>query len=317
MRKLALVAAAGAALLTASAAATLLPQRSVTAPGRVLTLGLTGRHAAFAVGTTPRECPHVQLWLTESGARYRFRSTLRGCKEGPSTGFGLPAVAVARTRVVWLTYIGGNLRDWILWTATPTRHGPRMLRFVERDVDAPAPIVLGPGTAEGIPYAVDRNIVYLGEDGRAIFRATVASPVRLLASHRSGRFGTVVAALLADGTVVGLDRHGEQEIAFQPAGTVTALALDSTSGIAHQGGSEVRFTGGSVRLPAGARMVDFAQGRVLWVRAGDLGTTTVVGQTVRLVDGTTTRPAYGQLEPAGLAWSRGPALSWRAGSLPR
>ncbi|HXG76618.1 MAG TPA: hypothetical protein VNJ53_08615, partial [Gaiellaceae bacterium] len=204
----ALLPALAAALALAAAAAAQRPSASFDAPARVLALGQTGRQVVVAVGATRRQCPHVELWRAGSSTRVRFRSTLPACRDLPSTGQGIPAVAVATTRVLWLTYTGGNLRDWTLWTATPTRRTPRRLRFVERDVDAPAPIVLGPGTAAGVPYAVDREVVYLGDDGRARFRTTLAAPVRALAAHAHGRDGVVVAALLADGSVVGLDRSG-------------------------------------------------------------------------------------------------------------
>jgi hypothetical protein len=62
-------------------------------------------------------------------------------------------------------------------------------------------------------------------------------------------------------------------------------------------------------------MVDFAEGRILWTRAGDLGSTTMTGETTRLVDGTAARPAYGQIDAAGLAWARGPSIHWRFGAL--
>lgn len=304
------------ALALAGSAAALTAQRAITLPGRVLTIGLTGRHVALAVGTTRRRCPQVQLWLTESNTRVRFPWTLRGCKEGPSTGFGVPSVAVAGTRVLWLSYIGGNLRDWQLWTATPTRRTARLLRFVERDVDASAPVVLGPGTREGAPYAVDREIVYLGENGRAIFRTTVAAPVRLLAAHARGRFGVRVAALLDDGRIVGLGGDGRELMSDEISPSVSAIALDDSVGVAYQIGGIVWFPGGTLRLPAGARMVDVAQGRVLWVYRGDLRATAVAtGRAERLVDGTAERPVYGQLEAGGLAWAKGRLVRWSPGLL--
>jgi hypothetical protein len=63
-------------------------------------------------------------------------------------------------------------------------------------------------------------------------------------------------------------------------------------------------------------MVDFAQGRILWTRDGDLGETLVTGASRRLVAGTRARPALGRLEPRGFAWARGRAVHWRAGPLP-
>jgi hypothetical protein len=239
------------------------------------------------------------------------------CVEETSTGQGIWDVSVATNRLVWLTYAGGNFREWFLWTATTTRRTPRQLRFVSRPVEARAPIVIAPGTRDGIPYAVDRQIVYLGENGRAIFEKTVAAPVRAIASDAHGRFGVTVAALLSSGQIVGLGRSGEQQLTMDfPPDTVTAVGLDSLNGIAVQIGNDVRFPGGAVKLPRKARMVDFGQGRVLWVRAGDLGATTVTGKSTRLVDGTPEKPAYAQIEPHGIVWSVGRTVRWRAGALP-
>jgi hypothetical protein len=287
--------------------------KTVAAVAAVSTLALTGRHAAFAVDAAAPVCPHVDLWLADTGSRVRFASTLPACAEVTSTGQGIASVGLARTRVLWISYGGGNIREWSLWTATPTRRAPRQLRFVARDVDARAPIVLGPGTAEGVPYAVDRQVVYLGEDGRRIFTTTVTSPVRAIAAGQGGRVR--VAALLADGSHVGFDRTGR---AVSEGGDAAASAIRvSGLGVAVQAGSSVRLAGGSVVLPRGATMVDVAQGRILWTRAGDLGTTAIPsGRSVRLVDGTPVRPALGQLEANGLAWSRGRVVRYRGGRLP-
>jgi hypothetical protein len=288
-------------------------ERSLVVPGRVLALGLTGRHVALAVGATRTQCPQVRLWLTESNVRLRYPWRLGGCKEGPSTGFGVPSVAVARTRLVWLSYIGGNLRDWQLWTATPTRRTARQLRFVERDVDAPAPIVLGPGTPEGIPYAVDREVTYLGDEGRAIFKTMLDAPVRAVAGGR-GPKGVRVAALLGDSVVVGLDRDGQQVISWQYTGRVLTAVRVSWRGLVVQAGNDAYVRGTRIPLPAGATLVDVAQGRILWERHGDLGATTIAsGRSQALVDGSPARPVRGQLEANGLAWTRGRSVRWSPG----
>ena len=152
---------------------------------------------------TPSRRARARALTSSSGRRSRASGSasqppLPACRDVPSTGLGIPSVAVARERVLWISYTGGNKREWQLWTATATRRQPRQLRAVERDVEAPAPIVLGPGTVEGVPYAVDSEVVLLGENGRAIFRPTVASPVRAIAAG-VGPGGIRVAALLVNG----------------------------------------------------------------------------------------------------------------------
>lgn len=318
MKPLTVAALSALALMPAGGAAALTPTRSIATTLPVQDLALTGRSVAFVADAPPArlQCARIGLWSPTRNQRWSFDSR-ELCQDLASTGQGVWDVAVATRRLLWLTYTGGNFREWFLWTATTSRKAPRQLRFVSRDVDAPAPIVIGPGTPEGIPYAVDREVVYLGDDGRAIFKTTVASPVRALAADLHGRFGVTVAALLSSGRVVGLDRSGQEQLRQDyPPGAVTALALDSAIGIAVQIGDSVTFAGGEAALPRGARMVDLAQGRVLWTRGGDLGETLLTGGSRRLVDGTAAQPVYGRLDVRGIAWARGRTVRWRAGALP-
>jgi hypothetical protein len=316
LRRLAGILAVGVALAVASGAAALTPARTIVAALPVQDLALTGRSVAYVADAPVRlECARIGFWNTATNQRLLFDAKEQ-CLELGSTGQGVWDVAVATRRLLWLTYAGGNFREWTLWTATTTKRKPRQLRFVARDVDAPAPIVIGPGTAEGIPYAVDRQIVYLGDDGHAIFKTTVASPVREIASGHGGSLR--VAALLADGTIVGLDRDGvirETVDEFRSA-SVPAIRV-SGLGLAIQSRASVHLPDVTVTLPFAAVMVDVAQGRILWARSGGLGATSIAtGESIRLVDGTQARPFYGQLEPGGLAWARGKLVRWRAGVLP-
>jgi hypothetical protein len=230
---------------------------------------------------------------------------------------------VTQNRAFWLQYAGGNTREWMLYSGTTTSR-PKLLRLVRQSADSPEPppLVLGPGTARGVPYAAGRQVVYVGSDGRAIFRAQVRAPVVALAAGAGPR-GVEVAALLRDGWVVALDGLGH-EYAAEPygPGTVQALAL-SGSGVAVQVGSEVRITpprthaGVTVRLPGGARLLDLAQRRVLYVVRGDVWSALIdTGSRQLLVDGTPAQPANGQLDVRGLAWTRGRTVAWRPGALP-
>jgi len=80
----------------------------------------------------------VVLWDTPRLGHWTFGSrTILGCEEGPSGGFGIPAVAVTGERAFWLTAIGGNVTDWQLWSATPTRRLARRLAFASSDTDGP------------------------------------------------------------------------------------------------------------------------------------------------------------------------------------
>lgn len=305
-----------AALVIVGVASALTPDRTIVTPLPVQNLALTGRSVAFVADAPARlQCARIGLWNAATNQRVIFESKEQCLEEG-STEQGVWEVALATRRLLWLTFAGGNFREWSLWTATTTQRTPRRLRFVARDVDAPPPIVVGPGTAEGVPYAVDREVVYLAEDGKAIFTTTAAAPVRAIAAGQ-GPNGVRVAALLASGLIVGLDRRGQNVTTLDrfPASRVAALRV-TPRGIAFQEQNDVHFDDMLVRLPRGAKMVDVAQGRVLWTSAGNLGATTIAtGTSVRLVDGTRRKPAHGQIEPQGVAWSVGRAVRWRGGTL--
>ncbi len=319
-----MLAAVGVAYLVASAGAAtgaVQPTKSLSKPAPIAGVALTGANVAYAVAAAPGDCDHAELWL---GAKKVIRFGKKSgfpCSEVTSTGQGIWDISVAKTRVLWISYVGGNLRDWQLWTATPTKRAPKRLRFVERDVDAPPPIVVGPGTTQGAPFAVDANVVYLGENGAPVFKATLAAPVRALAAGK-GPSGIRVVAALASGTVVALDGNGSTVTEFPyPAGQVKAVRLTSTA-VVVQAGNEVEFLtpgpgGASVTLPGGSVLLDVAQGRLLYTRQGDLRARGILaGPDVLLADGTPGKPARGQLEAPGFAWSLGKRVNWRPGPLP-
>lgn len=300
----------------ANGASALAPTSELVSSRPVQDLALTRGSVGYVADVPKRlSCGRIGFW--NRAARTSFTVDAKEqCVEEASTGQGIWDVSVATRRLLWLTYAGGNFREWTLWTATTTRRTPRRLRFVARDVDAPPPIVVGPGTTEGIAYAVDREVVYLGDNGKAIFKTTLDAPVRAIASGRGPR-GIRVAALQGDHVVVGLDRDGRQVVVWEYTRSIVTAIRVSWRGLVVQAGDDVYI--GSTRIPllSGATMVDVGQGRILWERAGDLGATTIATSTSeRLVDGTPLRPAYGQLEPQGIAWSVGRFVRWRAGSLP-
>jgi hypothetical protein len=295
--------------------------QSALTPAPVVGIALTRGNVAFAVGPSKGDCDHAALWLQATKViRFGQKSPLP-CAQSTSTGQGIWDIAVARSRVIWLSYTGGNLRDWQLWTATPTKRTPKQLRFVERDVAAPPPIVVGPGTAHGVPFAVDAQVVYLGENGAPVFKTTLAAPVRLLAAG-NGPNGIRVVAALSSGAVVALDATGSTVTEFPyPVGQVRAVRLTAVA-VVVQDGNQVRFltpgpAGATTTLPAGSVLVDVAQGRLLYARHGDIRARGIPsGPDVLLADGTPRKPARGQLEPQGFAWSLGKRINWRPGPLP-
>src|SRR5262249_14288042 len=115
-----LLAAFAVALVVVAAAGARAADRTVTSPGTVQALARSGYSVAFLAGPYPGHCgPQVRLWGLASGGVYRLgRATDAVCNEGPSGGSGVTQIAVADERVLWLAWAGGNLTDWVLYTAT-------------------------------------------------------------------------------------------------------------------------------------------------------------------------------------------------------
>jgi hypothetical protein len=293
------------------------PGRTQTRAGTIEHIALTHASVAFVVGETAEACAHVELWDTDAKGTWRFgRPTTEPCKEHPSTGSGIAQVAVARHRVLWVSYAGGNFRDWQLWTATTTKKTPRRLRFVSRAVDAAAPIVVGAGSQLGVPFAVDDQLTVLGDDGRAVFRATTSAPIRAVAAG-TGPQAASVLALLSTGAVAVYSRAGEllRTIPFAP-GAVEAISL-APVGVVVQVGDEMqiyrwgRFPPDVVVLPAGATMLDYAEGSVLYRLDGSIHAFAWRSGTDRLlVRGSPGRPLPASLDTHGFAWGIGKSVAW-------
>jgi hypothetical protein len=315
-----------------SGGAAVKPDASITLPLPLRDLAMTGRSVAWVQApinpyntlTGVDVCGQAGLWVAGSSRRWQFGHVNADCTQGASTGEGFWDISVATRRLLWIEYQGGNFRDWYLVTASTTKRRPVVLVHVNLDVDAKPPIVLGPGTLAGIPYARGATVVYFGEKGTPIFTRTLAGPVRAVAAG-IGPGGLRVAALLSDGAIVGLDARGRTVQTIRAQGVVSAIRVSSL-GIAVQRGRmkrglvipypKVWIGSRAVALPAGARMVDVAQGLVLWTRAGDLGTTSIqTGKRVVLANGTGAAPYFGQIEENGLAWAKKRVLSWRGGAV--
>lgn len=315
-------AVAGALALAASGAAALTPGRTVVDAAPVTALSVTGRSVAYAVGRTRANCGTVRLWDTATRGLWTFGArTIVGCDEGPSGRFGIGQVAVAGRRAFWVTSIGGNITDYQLWTATPTRRAARRLAFASSETDGPAAIVLGAGSDEGVPYAVRDTITYVSASGARLFRTAVGSPVRLLTSGRGVGTARVLAAL-ADGRIVLLSRTGEvlRTDDYGPS-TVRAIGF-ALVGPLVQVGATVNVGpsagGTTVVLPTAALMLDYRQGRIVY----RMGTQARARQIATGVDTPLVTIPVNPWQPLlfstgsnGSAWARGPAVSWRSGPL--
>ncbi len=322
MSRIARALALGSLAVALPAAAALVPDRTLPTPGAVTALGVTHRSVVFAVAESKQSCAYVELWSTSTQRRWRFARYPTLCREAPSTGTGIAAVATSGARVFWLSFAGGNIREWDLSTATPTRRSPRHVVSVSADADdGEVPILLGPGTRDGVPYAVGGTVTYVSDNGARLFRTTLDSPVRLIAGGSGPGGGRVVAAL-EDGRVVVLSRLGEVVSDEAHAGVQPVAIALSASGPVVQIGREVTVgsLANAVRttLPPGARLLDVRQEELVYavgpkvrVRVVATGDDTLL-QTIAI--GPRERPLFAT-DTGGSAWARGASVSWRAGPL--
>ena len=230
-------------------------------------LARSGFSVAFLSGPYAGHCgPHVELWSLATRAVYRLgRRTDAFCSEGPSTGSGVTDIAVAGNRALWLAYAGGNLRDWLLMTATTTRPTERQLEFREVDVDAPPPIVLGVASEQVMPYSIGSTVRVLRANGSRAY--TWQAPARVT---NTTAYGAMVAVFVVGGRCFVLSPTGtvRQTSTFAP-GVVQEFALAGVGLVAQLSGGRVEIRRGALvirrlRLPAGARMLDYAEGILLY-----------------------------------------------------
>jgi hypothetical protein len=323
MRKVAVLGGATLALALASSAGALLtPGRTLTAPAPVTALSVTNRVVVYAVGRTRTSCGSVVLWDTPRRGHWTFGSrTILGCDEGPSGGFGVPSVAVTGHRAFWLTRIGGNITDWQLWSATPTRRVARRLAFASADTDGPPAMVLGQGANDGVPYAVGQTITFVSSAGARVFRTAVDAPVRLITSAVGPGNARVVAAL-EGGRVVLLSRTGValRTDDYGPA-QVRAIALGLVGPLV-QVGSTVNIgqsaAGTTVTLPPGALMLDYRQGSIVYRKGTQVRTRRVSTGKDTLLRVIGVKPWQAipfSTDAGGSGWADGRRVSWRSGPL--
>jgi hypothetical protein len=307
--------------MSGAAGAVLQPGRTLENPSPVSALGVTHRSVVYAVRESRdlKRCAYVVLWDTATRGLWRLgSSTTRICAEGPSTGSGISHVATSGRRVFWVTYAGGNIREETLWTATPTRSTPRRLADASSDVDAGArPIVLGPGTREGVPYATGRTVTFVADNGARLFRVTLTSEVRLLAAGVGPGAGRVVASL-ADGSVVMLSRSGVtlRTSRYEP-GSVKAVAL-ALPGPIVQTGTTIQVGSEAVTLPPPAALLDFRQGRIVYARGSQVRARHVASgadSLVRVIPVRSWQTPLFATDAWGSGWASGSSVSWRSGPL--
>lgn len=219
-----------------------------------------------------------------------------------STGSGIAAVSLAGPRVLWLHFTGGNIREWSLWTRTPSSR-PRRIAFILQDVDAPPPIVLGEGDASRfgdlLPYAIGREVVVLRSSGARRFAWTAPARVTALAA-KSGE----LAAGLEDGRVVVLDAAGRELRTESFGGRIDAVRITGNRLVVQSGRSlEVR-AGSEVKLFSlvrGVTLADAEGSRVVLAGGGKVRLLDIGSGRARLVVSGSTA----QLEGIRLVYASG------------
>ena len=280
----------------------------VYSPGAAVTaVDTAGYSVAAGVGWSARACEGVVLWRPPLFTRYTFR--VPGPCPQTSTGRGVSAVSVVSDRVVFLSYVGGNTREWRLWTVTPTAPRPRLVRTASADADQPSPIVLGNGGVWGVPYAVGRDVVLLSATGARALAWTAPAPVVALAENNA-----MLAVGLADGSVVSLQESTGKQLATAtfPAGHVRdvrpitgGLVVQTTDGVTLQKGKVVRELG----VPPAARMIGYVDGWAGYVLHGQIRAYSWQKRQdvlIRDVGG----DVLADFDANGLAWAAGGTLCW-------
>jgi hypothetical protein len=224
--------------LFAATAAAATPS-SVTVSHTVAAVAADGKWVALAANGGARTCERAYLWRT-APSRLIPLGRERVC-EITSTGRGVGGVSVAGSRALWITYAGGNTREWTLWTASASSPRPRQLQFVAVDVEEPQPVLVGAGDGELLPYAVRDTVTALRANGARAFRWQAPARVLALAAR-----GGQLAVAYAGGKVAVLSPAGRPLRTETFASDVTSVAL-TANGLVAQRGRTLEFRGGGAQ----------------------------------------------------------------------
>jgi hypothetical protein len=294
-------------LASATVAAAAGADRTVVSPGQVRALARSGYSVAFLSAPYDGHCgSRVLLWsLVTRGVHKLGRRPDALCEQGPSTGSGITDIAVAGNRALWLAYAGGNRRDWILETATTTRPAERRLELEEVDVDAAPPIVVGVASEQVMPYSIGSTVKVLRANGARLY--DWKAPARVT---NTTAYNADVAVFVAGGRCYVLSPAGvvRARYTFAP-GSVQEFALAGVGLVVQLTGGRIEIRrGAAVRrltLPSGARMLDYAQGIVLYKLRGQIrGRAVASGRDVFLRSA-----AFAVLEHNGLTYATGRRVS--------
>jgi hypothetical protein len=312
MRRVAILGAALAAFAGAGAASSGAPngERSFTATAPVTGMSADGSMNAFTVAAKPRDCYHVDLWNRSARSVVRLGRAAH-CGPVTSTGSGLVGPGLAGNRALWITYTGGNIREWSLWTATGSATTPRRLQFVARDVERAGPFVLGEGDSSAgfvLPLGIDRQLVSVRRDGTRVVWGTAAARLVAVTAQRGQ-----IAAALETGPVEIFSAPGKIARTEAFSKPVDAIRLAGGGALVAQQGRLLSLRAPGVSptwmLAAGSKLADADGTLAVLVRRNEIHLFSLAtGKDVRF---RTTRVApVAQLEPAGLVYAAGRTVTF-------
>ena len=254
-------------------------------------------------------CHEVRLWDVATRSDRRLASH---CFPQTSTGSGVAGAIATGERALWLTYSGGNIREWSLWTKS-VRTAPKRIAFVAADVDGPAPVVLGRVWEGSLPYALGAKVIVLAPNGSRRFTLTAPDRVVALSAHSRG-----YAAVLASGNVLTISPAGAvlREWVYEPGVAQDAvlaapgLVVKTRDGLEIRNGDTIR----DVALPRGARFLGLSEGIVAYGYGRQLRLKRITGGHDTLYR--TLEPRFhAQLGRRGIAFGSGRTLGFTAWAL--
>jgi hypothetical protein len=290
------------ALVPAAASAT---ARERPVAGPISAVSIAGTDIAYSDEFKTR-CHEVRLWDPAARTEKRLASH---CFVSTSTGSGVAGVIATGGRAVWLTYIGGNIREWSLWTKAG-RATARKIAFLTADVDGAPPVTLGRAWEGSLPYATGSKIVVLAPNGSRRFTLTAPDTVVSLSAHSRG-----YAAVLANGHVLTISLAGKL-LGEQPfeAGVVQEALLAAPGLVVKTvDGLEIHKNGAvrKIQLPRGARFLGYSEGIVAYGTGRELRLRWLTGERDALFR--RFEPGFlAQLGRRGLTWASGRTLSFSA-----
>lgn len=299
MQRIALAALALALVPAALAAAA----RERQAAGPLSTVAIAGTEVAYA-DEYRSGCHEIRVWDVAVRGDRRIASH---CFVGTSTGSGVAGAIATGERALWLTYTGGNIREWSLWTKG-LRTRAKRISFLAADVDGPPPVVLGRVWEGSLPYAVGRTVIVLAPNGSRRFTLTAPDRVVALSAHSRG-----YAAVLASGNVLTISLQGKvlREAQFEPRFVQDAVLAAPGLVVKTIDGLEIHKEGSirEIALPQGSRFLGLSEGIVAYGTGRQLRLKRLAGENDRLFRTLTPR-FEAQLGRRGLVFGSGRTLGF-------